>query len=370
VPKRGKPPKAPEGYEQYPGNPYKFWPTLPPCTHRIEAVKGDPNCCGGTYNTIECKVIDDLVTRLDCRNCDGNPNWISGFDRHGDVFFKGHDGIGDNIYQRPFIKAACDYYQTVYLQTPWPQVYWDLPNLKFVKTNSYFRTQKINVKKQNGWSNVPYTVAHKKELKYSVIRFREHVSILEQFNQQFPIENFQLSMPVKDEWAFDVPDKFIVVHYPTLRREWLNGARNCKPEYIQQCVDWLKKDYTVISIAHIKDSEEWFVQKPRGCDQQFHHGELSIEQVSWLLSKSSLAISPVGFILPLGWAVGCKTFIIFGGAQHPKLLTHPKFSQSNLDCIIPEPFCDCNKIDHSCNKEIDLNKLKSRLFTFLEGSGE
>jgi ADP-heptose:LPS heptosyltransferase len=260
--------------------------------------------------------------------------------------------------------AACEMYKNVYVQTPWPQLYWDLP-VKCVKVNSHLRTQRANVAKQSGWF-YPTHNATKKELNYNVRGFMENVSVLEQFNRIQEINAFELTFPVKDEWAFDVPDKFAVVHYPTLRKEWLNSARNCKVEYIQQCVDWLKREgYTIISIAHIKDGQEWFVQEPSGCDIEFHHGEISIEQVAWLLSRSEIAISPVGFVLPLGWAVGCKTFIIYGGSTGPRILSDDRFKQDNLCNVLPEPFCECHRKEHSCNKEVE--HLEEKLFSFLEG---
>ena len=46
------------------------------------------------------------------------------------MIVRGMKGLGDNIYQRAFVKRLPG---PVYLETPWPELYEDLPGVKFVR---------------------------------------------------------------------------------------------------------------------------------------------------------------------------------------------------------------------------------------------
>lgn len=38
-------------------------------------------------------------------------------------------GMGDQIFQLPHIRKLCKQYDAVYIFTPWPQIYWDMPKV-------------------------------------------------------------------------------------------------------------------------------------------------------------------------------------------------------------------------------------------------
>jgi len=42
-------------------------------------------------------------------------------------------GLGDAIYQRPHIRGMLRRYTNIYLETGFPQIFQDIPGLKFVK---------------------------------------------------------------------------------------------------------------------------------------------------------------------------------------------------------------------------------------------
>src|SRR5262245_20658570 len=64
-------------------------------------------------------------------------------------------GLGDNIYSRPFIRAAAAQYE-VHLETPWPELYADL-EIAFVRGTRKLRTQQKNIARQDMgiWSPMP-----------------------------------------------------------------------------------------------------------------------------------------------------------------------------------------------------------------------
>src|SRR5215475_11461129 len=55
-------------------------------------------------------------------------------------------GLGDNIYSRPFVRAAAVKYQ-VWLETPWPELYVDL-DIKIGLGSRKLRTQQKNIARQ------------------------------------------------------------------------------------------------------------------------------------------------------------------------------------------------------------------------------
>ena len=61
------------------------------------------------------------------------------------IAIRGMAGLGDNIFQRAFIKSLVKS-QEVLLETPWPELYQDLPNIKFIKPNTRLRTQAKNLR--------------------------------------------------------------------------------------------------------------------------------------------------------------------------------------------------------------------------------
>src|SRR5215468_7975770 len=64
-------------------------------------------------------------------------------------------GMGDNIFSRPFVRAAAAKFD-LWLDTPWPELYADL-NIKFVRGERKLRTQLKNIRRQpaNLWVSPP-----------------------------------------------------------------------------------------------------------------------------------------------------------------------------------------------------------------------
>ena len=65
APPRGRPPVAPEGYEQDVTDPFLYHIKMPPCEHREERIFKRP-CCD--VLRIWCTYIDTPVERFGCAN--------------------------------------------------------------------------------------------------------------------------------------------------------------------------------------------------------------------------------------------------------------------------------------------------------------
>lgn len=263
-------------------------------------------------------------------------------------YIKTYAGIGDNLYQRPFIKALSIKYD-IFLDTPLPEIYHDL-DVTFVneKPKIYPRIEEISF--LHYWNG-----------------FESGINIFDYFGQRcgYPLHNIETldnSLPIKEEWgfAFRTPKPLCLVRPPTLRKSFINPARNPDIKYFQHLINRHKEDYYFVSIGNLSENETLAGAELTGIDKEFMHGELSIGQVFYLMNISKLVICSPSFFVPAALALGCKCFCIFGGYVKPELLISPKINTTNFFYAAPEPFCNCRDAMHECNKEINLDILDQK----------
>ena len=181
-----------------------------------------------------------------------------------DLIVRGMQGLGDNIFQRPFIHALSRQW-TVYLETSWPELYADLP-VKVVRSTTRLRTQAKNINRARvAWSSVPSNCMHTRKISYvhalktkgSLVQGMEHT-----FGIGFDPQLFDLPPLPPSPLTTDKPIAFI--RPVTIRPEWLNDSRGPKPEYIAAIVDELRPTHHIVVVADVEDRAEWFVgSRPR-----------------------------------------------------------------------------------------------------------
>ncbi len=280
----------------------------------------------------------------------------------------GMNGLGDNIYSRPFIRAACTRYDQVYLRTPWPQFFWDMQhdyNLRFLRPNTRLRTQNKNMQylSDGTWSVNPDKSHECKKIRYGQRGFRQGLSILKQMDIALPLRRsvFDFTLPLKPEWvakADELYDGFnakrpLAIYRPTtIRREWSAPARNPDNSMVRQVSQWLADHYYVVSIADLKKQEEWIEIPGETPDIAFHRGEVEPGTLAALMQRAALTVTPVGFALPMSLAVGAKVLTLYGGSVRPDLLVDPRINQSSSWKLASTPFCNCTKRFHNCDKRV------------------
>jgi hypothetical protein len=182
-------------------------------------------------------------------------------------------GLGDNVYQRPFVRAAAAQYQ-VWLDTPWPEIYADI-EIKFVRVPRRLRTQMKNVMRQlpGRWSSLPPGKRITQiTLGYANLAVQP---IIECMETQWSTLNVNF-----DPALFDLPDMgpspikserpIAVVRVVTVRREWRNMARNPRFEYVNALAAELMSSHHVIAIADLAANEETQVGELPPAHQYFH----------------------------------------------------------------------------------------------------
>jgi hypothetical protein len=270
----------------------------------------------------------------------------------------GMQGLGDNIFQRPFIHALTRT-RNVYLETSWPEFYADLP-VKFVApTGGYsrLRTQNKNIARSRvTWQPRPMRMPR---VRNSYQRaFQMGLSIIVGMEQSFGIklEPHLLDLPALPPLPPIRTDKPLAFVRPvTIRSEWFNSARNPEPQYLLDIVEALRPTHHIVCVADILQGAEWFVGQPPKGDTEFVRGELPAMDMLALLAASDIVIGGVGFIVPASLALKKDCFVILGGQgghNAPGRVLDPRLDCSRIGFATPKDFCQCTNMRHNCNKAI------------------
>lgn len=259
------------------------------------------------------------------------------------MFIKGMKGLGDNIYQRAFLNALTE---PVWLETPWPEIYSDLPMVKPVRPETNLRTQAKNMQRHTDWHRPPSQCGRP-------ISYGRH-GIINGMAMQFSRQPGQLDLP--DFGPAPVAGRYVLVRPVTVRSEWRADTRNPLPEYIAQAADVMReRGYIVVSVADLEDGKEWALDPLPAADIRYHAGELPVEQLLALLQGAAAVIGGIGWIVPACIAAKVTAWIVCGGQggyNAPELITHPSMDLSKIEFVVPDNFCRCTAKTHECDKRI------------------
>lgn len=281
-----------------------------------------------------------------------------------------HLGFGDNMYERPFVVGMAQEFDEVYVETPFPQLYWDQDpgKFKFVPRPSVLHLQNWAIADFEGpWSEAPDPGAVTKHTNFfGHCHYTSFLSFPDWIFQRSGLKDFSFTSPVDPQWyeeareilydeGLDELDELCIVKRPTVRKEWPNQSRNPKIEYVQAAVNEMRRrGYTIVSVAHLRDGEEWLDGELSGVDCEMHAGELSIWGLLGLVHRYSLlCICAPSFFIPFCLGTGVSCFCIYGGSASPVWHTSSRIPGPFYAYAAPDPFCDCGRMDHDCNKEIE-----------------
>lgn len=271
-------------------------------------------------------------------------------------YIRGMFGFGDSIMQRPFVRAA-SMRSPLYLETPWPELYADLENVRPVRSRTRLRTQQKNeVSASVRWWS-PGGVHNARRMSYNPVDLASG-NIYQAFEKHLPLgdEDLVLDLPPLQTVDIDTKGKPLAVVRPvTARKEWLNTARNPRPEYVCEIINRLSATHYVVAIADLKAGEEWLVGEMPVVDEAFLHGELPTMVALGLVADADVVVGGVGWIVPASIAAKTPAFIICGGQgghNAPEVITDPRLDLEAIHFAVPDPYCRCTKKDHDCPRTI------------------
>lgn len=256
----------------------------------------------------------------------------------------GMRGLGDNIYQRAFLRNMKG---PVYLETPWPELYSDMPHVLPVRPHTTLRTQLKNMERQTGYHAAPAFRQSKR------IEYRQD-GIYNGMRRTFGVEPGALDLP--GFGPSHVAGRYAVVRPVTLRSEWRADTRNPLPEYVSECAAELqRRGITVVSVADLLDNVEWPVGELPPSDIRYHAGELNVTELLALIQGAAVVVGGIGWIVPATIAAQVPAWVICGGQggyNSPSKITDPSMSLERIHFAVPDNFCQCIQREHGCDKRI------------------
>lgn len=259
------------------------------------------------------------------------------------MHIQGMKGLGDNIYQRAFLQ---DLKHPVWLETPWPELYRDLPMVKVVRPDTKLRTQSKNIRRHTHWERPPrgrvVQIAYGKD---GIIR-----GMAARFGRQPAAYN------LPDFGPPPVGGRYVVVRPVTVRSEWRADARNPLPEYVARAAaEMQRRGYKVVSVADLEEGKEWALDPLPSAGIRYHAGELPVEQLLALVQHAEAVIGGIGWIVPAAISAQIPAWIVCGGQggfNAPELITHPSMDLDRITFAVPDNFCRCTQREHNCDKSI------------------
>lgn len=276
----------------------------------------------------------------------------------GRLFCALYAGLGDTIYLRPFAKALIETgrWKEAYVETAWPQLFDDMPEVKFVRHHEDLRTQQknMNALSDTVWSkkpSIPYA-------QWKPVGFwTGNDSVIDTLIKQTPIDPAVLNFDYPDFGPPLVEPPYAMIRPVTVRGEWANPARNPDPQYVYQAAVMLKEaGYKIVSVADVDPPHENLIGDVPPADVSYHKGELDIRKLLALTRHASVVMGPVGWIVPATLAAHVPAIIIGGGSGHanaPEKIAPAIMDTSVYRQILPDNFCrNCRSMAHACPKEI------------------
>lgn len=290
------------------------------------------------------------------------------------VFVQGMHGLGDNLHQRAVV-AALSRKHEVWLDTPWPCLYHDMPEVRLVSNGSKLRTQAKNVAREAEKFTRERPPASAKVLRvaYTPDEVRKAGSVLAAMAKHCGVRPGDFSLPIRPEWESRADSlieqwgtsKPIMLYRPLVERTEWGGCRTRNPDRdaYRDIFEAIRDRFFVVSVADLAPGKEWMVSHPVEADVEYHKGELDIELLAAVVARSALVFTPPGFAVVLSQAVGTPVISIFGGYENAKSFLGGAHLAPYLG-IDPIKPCECFSHSHACQKKIDVQAAKVRAAQF------
>lgn len=299
------------------------------------------------------------------------------------LLIRGHHGLGDNLHQRAIVRQLLAAGNDVWIETPWPSVYHDLP-VHTVMKPSALRTQAKNLTRESSrFSKEPVPRDAKViQLRYSGDGVRRAGSVLAAMAcPGFDPAVVDFRLPVPEDWlqiAIETvaaagweSHRPLMLYRPLVERaEFASGAlRNPDPAAYAALFKSIRSRYFVVSVADLEPNKEWIVGERVEADARFHRGELDFTALAGLASLSNLVFCAPGFATVLAQAVETPCVTVFGGYERGTSFSagaRQSFFSGYL-AIEPQEACECfdGACPKRCDKTIDMPAALAALEAFV-----
>lgn len=282
----------------------------------------------------------------------------------------GMHGIGDNLHERGVVRELMKKHE-LWLQTSWPQFFHDMPELHLLPRKSPLRAMarnEISARALYG-SIQPPNGARTVACGYLSRMPKSGKSVLQVMSEVCgapAVGDFRLPIPAAWNARADAvlaklaPSKPLLIYRPPIQISEANKlasqakvARNPDLAAYHALITAIRADYFVISIADLKDKEEWLVGPRFEADAEFHRSELDFETIAAITARAALVYTSPCFLLVLAQAVSAPLIAVFGGFEDQRSFA----AGARFSPWLPiEPRRPCCCWSHACvhDKSIDV----------------
>lgn len=297
-----------------------------------------------------------------------------------ELYIKTLNGFGDTIHIRPIVRALRRRWDVIGVTCSWPELFVDL-DVRMIRPDTHLRTQAKHVQRSADlYTMMPIrSNTRVMNLRYHARELEHGVTILESLEKSAGLPRqpgLFMDLP-----KFDAPRitqlladvDYVVVRPVTERREWLNSARNCLPQYIVEAARRARAaGFFLVSIADLSGTDEWAVPPLPEADVLFHRGELMPAELVELVRRSAGVISSSGWPTVMCQATGTPLFNPLGGMgghNAPEVVTDPRVKH-RIRFVKPRHYCMCNVMQHDCDRAIDDDEFDRAWAAFMDDAVE
>lgn len=281
--------------------------------------------------------------------------------------------MGDCVHQRAIVRVLRQQYRLT-LETSWPCIYHDMPDVRLIRRPVALRTQLKNAEREAA-KFAPSPRPHhsgggtRVHMTYSRGTVGDGTILKAMFAKAgiaHEYENADYTLPIPEEWHNNeylaaiktrLRDKPLLVYRPLVERpEWRGSIiRNANVNDYAAIFSALREDFFVVSVADLEEGREWIVGPRLKPDVELHKGELPFEALAALFSIAKLVYTSSGFGAVLAPAVRTPCISIQGGFEPSSWHTDgEKFAPYlGIDPIKP---CNCSTSScmNRCTKDVNV----------------
>jgi hypothetical protein len=279
--------------------------------------------------------------------------------------------MGDNVMQLPLVRQLASRYGEVFLASPWPQLYGELGNVRFLHPATenrelygwtHFR-ENIDVQPKSLWvaeADVPAAAAR--------FYWGSGGDVRQGINTRLSVTCPQIALPrrvsthfrLRQDWLAsarawlddNVPrgQPRVLLHVPTAP-PGVELARDARFESFRQVYDEFCNCVAFFDAARVEPGIcEPVGQIPMPVFSSFG------PQVTTLWALAALADAVVTSPCHMGDLAAAftrPTLLLSGGSLPARRVYDPRQDLCRLVAVEPEPFCECNLAYHDCHKTLD-----------------
>ena len=293
-------------------------------------------------------------------------------------------GIGDNLHERAIVRELARNHE-VWTKTSWPQIFWDMPQLRLLPVDSptpWMRRNEQNHAASYSQTRAPvgmHTIlnGYLSLMPDGIKQFGSVLGVMAHVCGVRLVKDFR--MPIKPEWyakarallaKYSTTKPLMIYRPPMAVHNWRKRlitakiARNPDLDANYELISSIREKFFVVSLANCTGLEN-VIGPQIQADVEFHRGQLNLETIIGLTGLASLVFCSPGFACVLAQAVGTPSICVFGGFESKESFS---VGAKYAPWLPIEPINPCACWTHGCthDKTIDVVDAKKKINAFIE----